>query len=101
MQPRHLSLPEEAIEDLIDGYLHVIVELDCGWQVGLISATRHLPEDRSLAVELTRSATPVIDLTDAQLLDLSHGRNVMVTDGAGQSYLIAPLAVEDFEHDDD
>lgn len=93
---RHITLPQDAVDDLIDGYLHVVTHYGEGWGVGLLPPYAGA-EDRSIAAGLRLSGVAVLQLQDAELTALHQRRPVRRTDSTGTRYLLTAQSVDDGE----
>jgi hypothetical protein len=98
---RLVALPSDAIDDLDEGYLHVLTNFDEGWSVGLLSDTHGNAEDYALASMLRDRGVPVLLLWDVHLVSLTRGRFIELRDPAGNRYLIKAFDVDSVEQLDE
>lgn len=98
---RVVALPQDAIDDLFDGYLHLLTNIAEGWSVGLVSDQHGNAEDYAIASDVRDRGVPVLLLWDVHLLSLSRGRFIELADPAGNRYLIRALDVDSFERLDE
>lgn len=98
---RLVALPSDVIDDLDEGYLHLLTNLDDGWSVGLISDTRGNAEDYAIASDVRARGVPVLLLWDVHLLSLARGRFIELRDPAGNRYLIHAFDVDSLERLDE
>lgn len=98
---RLVALPQEAVDDLRDGLLHVLTNFDEGWSVGLISDVHGNHEDYALASVLRARGVPVLLLWDVHLDSLGRSRFIELADPAGNRYLIRGFDVETVEQLDE
>jgi len=98
---RLIALPSDAIDDLGEGYLHVLTNFDEGWSVGLLSDAHGNAEDYALASMLRARGVPVLLLWDVHLVSLTRGRFIELKDPAGDRYLIKAFDVDSVEQLDE
>lgn len=99
---RIAALPSDAIQDIRDGFLHVLTRFgDDHWSVGLISDEHGHAEDYALASTLRADGVPVLLLWDVHLDSLERGRFIELDDPAGNRYLIRGFDVDSVERLDE
>ncbi len=73
---RVAAIHPEALDDLDDGYFHLLTNLDEGWSLGLISAASTRTEDLLLAQQAALAGADILRFESCHMLTLHRSRDL-------------------------